>query len=63
MRWNYLPAIDRHLKIHDPRYTEHASEGLLFRRGNAPSALSELRERLVAQPLSGRLSTQGSHHD
>ncbi|MCD5327151.1 fatty acid desaturase family protein [Chromobacterium piscinae] len=63
VRWNYLPAIDRHLKIHDPRYTEHASEGLLRCRGNAPSALSELRERLVAPPLAGRLSTQGIHHD
>ncbi|KVN07012.1 fatty acid desaturase [Burkholderia sp. MSMB1588] len=47
VRWNFLPAIDRHLKIHEPRYTENASEGLLVRRGNAPSALSELYERLV----------------
>ncbi|MEX3628910.1 MAG: fatty acid desaturase [Burkholderia sp.] len=48
VRWNYLPAIDRHLKIHEPRYTEHASEGLLIRCGNAPAALSELYERLVS---------------
>ncbi|WP_063534831.1 fatty acid desaturase [Burkholderia sp. MSMB1589WGS] len=47
VRWNFLPAIDRHLKIHEPRYTQNASEGLLMRRGNAPSALSELYERLV----------------
>ncbi|MCF7697395.1 fatty acid desaturase (plasmid) [Mycetohabitans rhizoxinica] len=47
VRWNYLPAIDRHLKVHEPRYTANASEGLLVRNGNAPSALSELYDRLV----------------
>ena len=46
LRWNYLPAIDRHLKINEPRYTAHASEGLLVTRYGIPSALSELRERL-----------------
>lgn len=47
VRWNYLPAIDRHLKIHEPRYSSNASEGLFVRRGSAPTALSELYERLV----------------
>lgn len=47
VRWNYLPLIDRHLKVHEPRYVSNASEGLIARRGNAPSALSELYERLV----------------
>ncbi|CAB3766847.1 fatty acid desaturase family protein [Paraburkholderia humisilvae] len=47
VRWNYLPAIDRYLKIQEPRYTENASEGLIMRRGNAPTALSELYDRQV----------------
>lgn len=62
VRWNYLPAIDRHLKIHEPRYSNNASEGLLLRRGSAPTALSELYERLVAntgQPET-TLKTRGS---
>ncbi|PTL84521.1 fatty acid desaturase [Vitiosangium sp. GDMCC 1.1324] len=49
VRWNYLPAIDRVLKVDEPRYTEHASQGLLFFRDSIPSALSELRERLVTK--------------
>jgi fatty acid desaturase len=48
VRWNYLPAIDRVLKVEEPRYTQHASEGLLLSRDGIPSALSELRERLVS---------------
>ena len=47
VRWNYLPALDRFLKITDPNYTRHASEGLFFSRNDVPSALSELRERLT----------------
>lgn len=61
VRWNYLPALDRHLKIHEPRYTAHASEGLLRRRGNAPAALSELYDRLVsAEPEDSILKTRGN---
>jgi fatty acid desaturase len=52
IRWNYLPAIDRALKIAEPRYTEHASEGLILDRGGIPSALSELRDRLVHAPAA-----------
>lgn len=61
VRWNYLPAIDRHLKIHEPRYSNNASEGLLLKRGSAPTALSELYERLVTtgQPET-TLKTRGS---
>lgn len=55
VRWNYLPAIDRHLKVHEPRYASNASEGLLIRRGNAPSALSELYARLVAAERDDQL--------
>ncbi|RDS83898.1 dihydrorhizobitoxine desaturase [Dyella monticola] len=51
VRWNYLPAIDRILKITDSRYTAHASEGLIFSKHGAPSALSELRDRLVIREL------------
>lgn len=50
VRWNYLPAIDRQLKIDDPDYTRFASTGLLFSRDGIPSALSELRERLCPVP-------------
>ncbi len=49
VRWNYLPAIDRALKVEEPRYTEHASEGLLFAQDGIPSALSDLQERLVTE--------------
>lgn len=55
VRWNYLPAIDRHLKVHEPRYASNASEGLLIRRGNAPAALSELYERLVVTERDDQL--------
>jgi fatty acid desaturase len=60
VRWNYLPAIDRHLKIHEPRYSANASEGLLMCRGNAPTALSELYDRLVSpRRESSILKTRG----
>ena|ERR1700754_719650 len=63
VRWNYLPAIDRHLKAHEPRYASHASEGLLFRRGNAPAALSELYERLVTAQQGDRLQSQEDRYE
>lgn len=47
VRWNYLPVIDRYLKVNEPRYTAHASRGLLFPSDDIPSALSELRDRLT----------------
>jgi fatty acid desaturase len=50
IRWNYLPAIDRVLKVVEPRYSEHASEGLIFDRHGVPSALSDLRDRLAESP-------------
>ncbi|MET3133646.1 fatty acid desaturase [Oxalobacteraceae bacterium GrIS 1.11] len=60
VRWNYLPALDRHFKIEDPLYTAHASQGLLFSRDGIPSALSELRQRLTAVPPSqADLQSQG----
>jgi fatty acid desaturase len=49
VRWNYLPAIDRVLKVDEPRYSQHASEGLLLSSDGIPSALSELRDRLVTE--------------
>lgn len=55
VRWNYLPAIDRQLKIDNPDYTRFASSGLLFTRDGIPSALSELRNRLC--PAQGNLPT------
>ncbi|MBM7115178.1 fatty acid desaturase family protein [Archangium primigenium] len=59
VRWNYLPAIDAVLKVDEPRYTAHASEGLFFSRDGIPSALSELNERLVTEsPLEATLYIQ-----
>lgn len=59
VRWNYLPTIDRFLKINDARYTAHASQGLLVSKVSIPSALSELRERLcVKLPTSSQDSTR-----
>ena len=58
VRWSYLPAIDRHLRAHDPHYAAYRSEGLLFSRGPLPAALSELRERLH-DPRPGDLARWG----
>jgi fatty acid desaturase len=58
VRWSYLPAIDRHLRAHDPHYAVYQSAGLLFPRGPLPAALSELRERLSA-PRPGDLAAWG----
>lgn len=52
VRWNYLPAIDRWLKVNDARYTENASMGFFFSRNGIPSALSELQERLTSTKLN-----------
>lgn len=49
MRWNHLPAIDRHLVQHDEAYARHRSEGFLFASTARPAALSELRERLTGE--------------
>lgn len=46
LRWNYLPAVDRALRARDPRYARFASVGLFRSRGDRPSALSELFDRL-----------------
>jgi len=54
VRWNHLSAIDRVLKVLDARYTAHASHGLIFARDHAPSALSELRERLCPDAVKLR---------
>ncbi|WP_137939723.1 fatty acid desaturase [Chitinivorax sp. B] len=62
VRWNYLPAIDVVLKIEEPRYTRHASQGLLWSRDGIPSALSELSERLSLQPDYPTLLPTRSEH-
>lgn len=48
-RWNYLPAVDALMKRDCPEYQEHGSMGLFFGSRNKPSALDELRMRLVGQ--------------
>jgi fatty acid desaturase len=57
VRWNYLPALDRHLRAHDPFYAAYASEGFLFPRGALPAALSELKDRLTRR--TGDLAAWG----
>lgn len=51
--WLLLNKIDRTLKEIDPAYMIHSSEGLFFSRSNKPSALSELKERLVCSVEEG----------
>lgn len=47
VRWNHLAAVDRALKAAEPRYGRYVSLGLFRPAGPAPTALSELRDRLV----------------
>lgn len=48
-RWHFLPKIDAILKKSLAGYCHHESNGLIFKRGAYPSALSELRDRLVVK--------------
>jgi fatty acid desaturase len=50
VRWNYVAAVDRALKQRDVRYGAFLSVGLVWPRGDTPSALSELRERMTSSP-------------
>lgn len=62
VRWNYLPVIDRQLKIDNPEYTRFASSGLLHARDGIPSALSELRARLCpAERIPSTPSEDNAH--
>lgn len=58
IRWNYLSAVDRLLKRDIPEYSQHLSSGLFLKSSVRPSALSELRERMVCpkQPIERALS-------
>lgn len=47
IRWNYLSKIDTILKNLLKGYKDHQSNGLIFQNGHCPSALSELKNRLV----------------
>lgn len=47
--WLLLKSIDSTLKAIDKTYTAYGSEGLFFSGSDKPSALSELKERLVYQ--------------
>lgn len=47
VRSEYMPAVDRALKVHEPRYTQYISSGMIFARHGQPAALSELYHRLV----------------
>jgi fatty acid desaturase len=50
VRSEYMPVVDRQLKIQEPRYTKYISCGMLFGSHGQPAALSELYHRLVARP-------------
>jgi fatty acid desaturase len=47
VRHEYLPVVDRALKIQQPRYTQYISSGMFIERQGQPAALSELYLRLV----------------
>lgn len=47
VRSEYMPVVDRSLKIQEPLYTQYISNGLLFPTSGQPAALSELYWRLV----------------
>ncbi|MBD8555179.1 fatty acid desaturase [Rhizobium sp. CFBP 8762] len=47
VRSEYLPEVDRALKVREPRYTQYISSGMLFGFDGQPAALSELYHRLV----------------
>jgi len=48
VRYQYLPSVDRALKINEPRYTQYISRGMIFGSDGQPAALSELYYRLVS---------------
>jgi fatty acid desaturase len=50
VRSEYLPVVDRQLKIQEPRYTRYVSSGMLFGKNGQPAALSELYQRLARSP-------------
>jgi len=47
VRWNYLPAVDNLMKRDSPEYANHGSVGLFFGSQGKPSALGELRLRMI----------------
>ena len=47
VRWNYLPQVDALMKRYSPKYSENMSCNLLIPGRSLPSAISELRERVV----------------
>ena len=66
VRWTHLPQVDALLKRYCPTYRENMSRHLIFASPGMPSALSELRERLVdgrasreARAPAGLASGQG----
>ncbi len=50
VRSEYMPVVDRQLKVQEPRYTKYISRGMLFGSRGQPAALSELYHRLVRLP-------------
>jgi fatty acid desaturase len=50
VRSEYMPVVDRQLKIQEPRYTKYISHGMFLGSQGQPAALSELYHRLVARP-------------
>ena len=47
VRSEYMPVVDRALKIQEPRYTQYISSGMIIDVNGQPAALSELYHRLT----------------
>lgn len=57
VRSEYMPVVDRALKIQEPRYTKYISRGMLFGAEGQPAALSELYHRLVSPQPEAEMVT------
>jgi fatty acid desaturase len=53
VRWTHLPQVDAILKKYCPKYAENMSRNLIFTSRDMPSAISELRERVVGERVEG----------
>lgn len=47
VRWTYLPQVDQILKKYFPKYSENMSCNLFFFTHSMPSAISELKDRMI----------------
>jgi len=62
VRWNYLAQVDKIVRSNSPLYAANASQGLVFSRNGRPSAISELKERMVRSIPSSPMRKWQSDH-